>query len=77
MKAVPKFLLPSVALLVALGFAAPTAAFAETTESLVPHRAHHMNAHQARAMSHRRRMEVEGLSRNPSDCVKYGCVGNN
>jgi hypothetical protein len=21
--------------------------------------------------------ELEGLSRNPDDCVKYGCVGNN
>jgi hypothetical protein len=22
-------------------------------------------------------LELEGLSRNPDDCVKYGCVGNN
>jgi hypothetical protein len=21
--------------------------------------------------------ELEGLSRNPDDCAKYGCVGNN
>jgi len=22
-------------------------------------------------------IQLEGLSRNPDDCVKYGCVGNN
>jgi hypothetical protein len=22
-------------------------------------------------------LELEGLSRNPDDCAKYGCVGNN
>jgi hypothetical protein len=22
-------------------------------------------------------LELQGLSRNPDDCVKYGCVGNN
>jgi hypothetical protein len=24
-----------------------------------------------------RLLEIEGLTRNPDDCVKYGCIGNN
>jgi hypothetical protein len=30
----------------------------------------------AGAASHRQ-FEVEGLSRNPDDCARYGCIGNN
>jgi hypothetical protein len=53
---------------------APAVTFAATTESsvhqrhAVPHKAH---------MSQRERMRAEGLSANPRNCVKYGCVGNN
>ena len=24
-----------------------------------------------------RQLEIEGLTRNPDDCAKYGCIGNN
>ena len=29
----------------------------------------------ARAKAHARRLRHEGLSRDPDDCVKYGCLG--
>jgi hypothetical protein len=46
-----------------------------TTEA--PVHQHSMSPHKAHAMTHREHMKSEGLSRNPNDCVKYGCVGNN
>jgi hypothetical protein len=73
-KAMVKSVFPSVALAIALGFVAPSVAFADTTEPAVhqhvvaPHKAH---------MSRKERLRIEGLRRNPDDCVKYGCVGNN
>jgi hypothetical protein len=73
-KAMLKFVWPSVALTLALGLALPTVAFADTTEPAV----HHRTVSPPRThMSHGERMRVEGLSRNPDNCVKYGCVGNN
>jgi hypothetical protein len=28
-------------------------------------------------MTSHEQYEIEGLTRNPDDCVKYGCIGNN
>jgi hypothetical protein len=70
--AMSKFVFASVALVCAL--AAPTVTFAETTVPSVHHDA--MSPHKAH-MSRRERMKIEGLSTNPRDCVRYGCVGNN
>jgi hypothetical protein len=69
----PKSVFASAAL--ALGLALSTATLAKTTELAVRH--HALSPHKAHAMSHRERMKIEGLSTNPRDCVKYGCVGNN
>lgn len=71
----PKSAYSALALSLALSLGAPTAALAATTER--PVYRHSAPPPRAHAMSHRERMKIEGLSRNPNNCVKYGCVGNN
>jgi hypothetical protein len=73
-KSMLKLVCPSIALTCALGLALPTIAFADTTEPAVHHRT--VSPHRTH-MTHRERMRVEGLSGNPDNCVRYGCVGNN
>jgi hypothetical protein len=66
------------ALSVALALAAPTAASADVAQP-APHLrpAHHVSTQQAKALSHKQQLKIEGLRRNPKYCAKYGCVGNN
>ena len=70
-----------------LALAAPVAAYAYGTPGF--HRApeHRASATAPKATSPETRLwrpsyshrllEIEGLTRNPDDCVKYGCIGNN
>jgi hypothetical protein len=55
----------------ALGTVLAGAAAAFATESTYTSVHHHLT----RAQAHARKLQHEGLSRNPSDCVKYGCLG--
>ena len=55
----------------ALGTMLAGAAAAFATESSYKPVHHHLS----HAQAHARQLRHEGLSRNPSDCVKYGCLG--
>ncbi len=71
-----------------LALTTPVAAYAYGTPAL-----HHYGRHAATApaariapearlwrpsyMPSHSLLEIQGLSRNPNDCVKYGCIGNN